>query len=341
VSRPLAVAVHVFLQVGGEVLEDEVQAGLAVLLDVLDVEEPVWFGGWVGLGGRRGAIFCGLSGGRVVVGREGKRRKNKAKRNALDDVVALAEHLEQRDLAQRGRGDALLLHLRVFEWGWGERRGVRVGAAREGKDGVGASTGLLARAQNNVVTHLQARLLQGHDLAIRLVLGLVHLAVRPWVLCVGGGEGRETPVSVDERSERTTREKSASRAARRRQVRGHRCRSPSPSACLSAPPKPLAAVGRLRHETRRLLPASRQALRVSRRAREGERRASFEQPLRSLSSSLSCFARASRTFSDFLNLLVFVHGARLTDRAGFRLGNALRATERERGASLLSLGLPL
>ena len=33
-------------------------------------------------------------------------------RFSLDDVIALAEHLKQRHLAQRRRGNALLLHLR-------------------------------------------------------------------------------------------------------------------------------------------------------------------------------------------------------------------------------------
>lgn len=66
---PLSVPVHVLLQVRREVLEDQVQHGLGVLLDVLDAQE-------------------------------------------LDNVVGLGQHLQQRDLAQRRRRDALLLHLR-------------------------------------------------------------------------------------------------------------------------------------------------------------------------------------------------------------------------------------
>ena len=44
VARPLAVAVHVALEVGREVLEDEVQHLLLVLLHVLHTQQPF---GWL------------------------------------------------------------------------------------------------------------------------------------------------------------------------------------------------------------------------------------------------------------------------------------------------------
>lgn len=119
---------------------------------------------------------------------------------SLDDVVALAEHQQQGHLAQRGGRHALLLHL-------GDERDVnssksapgtagpaiaharRVGARRVARGRRGSGwPGRAARHSLRQQQHLQARLLQRHQLARVDVLGLVHLAVRalPDFLLRGG-----------------------------------------------------------------------------------------------------------------------------------------------------------
>lgn len=67
------------------------------------------------------------------------------------------------------------------------------------------------RTQRPLLSHLQARLLQRHDLAIRLVLGLVHLAVCScWFLFErGSGFGESIRLSRAPRRPRTPPEDAA------------------------------------------------------------------------------------------------------------------------------------
>jgi hypothetical protein len=88
-------------------------------------------------------------------------------------VVALRQHLQQRDLAQRGGGHALLLHL----------HSTAVGETGQLKRPPSARlhfkpTPAAARPRPHAGAHLQPRLLQGHQVARVLVAGLVHLAIR-------------------------------------------------------------------------------------------------------------------------------------------------------------------
>ena len=124
VRGPFPVPVHPLLEVSLQELEDEVEHGLGVLLDVLDAEQPKK--------GRKRffvRVFRGFSGflslsdegGTSMVGALILQKKKKKKTNllslyvsSLDDVVGLGEHLEQGDLAQGSRGDALFLHLFFF-----------------------------------------------------------------------------------------------------------------------------------------------------------------------------------------------------------------------------------
>lgn len=109
VRGPLAVAVHVLLQVGAQVLKHQVQAGLVVLLQVLHAQQPA-AGRWQMCDTCRQT--ANKPGNSVAGSATAPGSPIVCRQRSLDDVVALRQHLQQRDLAQRGGRHALLLHLR-------------------------------------------------------------------------------------------------------------------------------------------------------------------------------------------------------------------------------------
>ena len=149
VRGPATGEVHETLEVLVEVLEDEVEHGLAVLLDVLHLEQPDHRG--VGDGRRdicqRRVVDRFAAMGTFEIarwwrdaredgwGKEGARDVRVPGRigciaHAPDDEGALAEHLQEGNLAESRGRHALLLHLRRDEGGRKMSVAVR---AREGK----------------------------------------------------------------------------------------------------------------------------------------------------------------------------------------------------------------